>query len=272
MNQSIAPPVVIVFSGLDPTGGAGLQADIETLASTGCHAAPIATCLTIQTTQNVQDVIPVDSTLIIKQARAILEDMPVKAFKLGLLGAIETGEAIAALLNDYADIPVILDPIINAGGGSELANAQIVAALGCLLIPKTTLLTPNSEEAHILAPNANTLDNCAMTLLADGCEYILITGTHSPTQKVINSLYGNHRKLKDYRWERLDENFHGSGCTLASALAGFLAHGHELYSAVLSAQRYTWRSLSSGYYLGMGQALPNRLFWSNQDKEPLLSE
>lgn len=266
MNQSIAPPVVMVFSGLDPTGGAGLQADIESLSSVGCHAAPIATCLTVQTTQNVQEVVPVDSNLIIEQARAVLEDMPVKAFKLGLMGSIETIEAISTLLNDYADIPVILDPIISAGGGEELTDTRAVAALNHLLIPKTTILTPNSEEAHALIRGADTLDGCAMALLADGCEYVLITGTHSPTQKVINTLYGNCRKLKDYQWERLEESFHGSGCTLASALAGFLAHGREPYSAILSAQRYTWQSLKNGHYLGMGQALPNRLFWSDSSK------
>lgn len=265
MNSSFTPPVVMVFSGLDPTGGAGLQADIEALASVGCHAAPIATCLTVQTTRNVQELVPVDSKLIIEQARAVLEDMPVKAFKLGLLGSVETVEMISTLLNDYADIPVILDPIVSAGGGAELANARIVEALGHLLIPKTTVLTPNSEEAHILIRGSDTLGGCAMALLADGCEYVLITGAHVPTQKVINTLYGNYRKLKEYSWERLNGSFHGSGCTLAAALAGFLAHGHEPYSAIQSAQRYTWQSLKNGHYLGMGQALPNRLFWSDAD-------
>jgi hydroxymethylpyrimidine/phosphomethylpyrimidine kinase len=256
----------MVFSGLDPTGGAGLQADIEALISVGCHAAPIATCLTVQTTQNVQELVPVESSLIIEQARAVLEDMPIKAFKLGLMGSVETIEAISILLNDYADVPVVLDPILSAGGGTELTDTRMTKALGHLLIPKTTFLTPNSEEAHALIRGCDTLDGCAIALLAEGCEYVLITGTHMPTQKVVNTLYGNCRKLKDYRWERLEESYHGSGCTLASALAGLLAHGHEPYSATLAAQRYTWQSLKNAHHLGMGQALPNRLFWSDADK------
>lgn len=257
-----AVPVVMTFSGLDPTGGAGVQADIEALASHGCHATPIITALTVQDTRDVSKLFAVDAVLLNEQARAVLEDVPVAAFKIGLLGSVAVVEAIHAILRDYPEIPVILDPILKSGAGTALADDALADAMRSLLLPQTTLLTPNSLEARALAPNADTLAACAMAILESGCEFVLITGTHEHTPQVVNTLYGNHRKLEQFQWQRLDGEYHGSGCTLAASVAGLLAQGREPFTAVHEAQEYTWDSLRHGYRIGRGQSIPNRLFWA----------
>lgn len=259
-------PVVMTFAGNDPTGGAGLQADIEAIDSMGGQAAPVVTALTVQDTRDVIRVEPVEAALVVEQARAVLEDMPVAAFKIGLVGDIANAEAIHTILTDYPHIPVVLDPILRAGGGTELADRPLCDALLELLFPLATLAVPNSREARALAPGADTLDACAQALLATGCEFVLVTGSHEATAAVDNTLYGNMRRLETFSWDRLPQSFHGSGCTLASAIAGLLAQGLEPFTAVHEAQEYTWESLSRGYRLGMGQHHPNRLFWARDDE------
>ncbi len=255
-------PVVMAFSGSDATGGAGIQADIEAVASMGCHAAPVITAVTVQDTQDVKGYAPLDPGLVIEQARAVLEDIQVAAFKIGLLGSAEVAEAIHTLLVDYPDIPVVLDPILASGNGTELSDDEVLEAMSSLLLPLTTVLTPNSLEARAMAPEADNLDACGMALLERGCEFVLITGAHENTPKVVNTLYGNRRILETFTWERLPGSYHGSGCTLAASIAGLLAQGMEPFSALHEAQEYTWEALAQGYRIGMGQALPNRLFWA----------
>lgn len=268
MPQNTNIPVVVCFSGLDSTGGAGLQADIESIASMGCHAAPIATALTVQDTNAVIDYTPVEATLLIQQARAVLEDMPVSAIKIGMLGDTTIIEAIHTILLDYPDIPVILDPVLAGGGGGKLSHDDVINALQSLLLPQTTVLTPNSVEARVLAPEADDLEACGQALLDAGCEFVLITGTHEQAQHVENRLFGNRRLLETFTWERLPHNYHGSGCTLAATIAGLLAQGLEPFTAIHEAQEYTWEALRNGYRIGMGQLIPNRLFWARgEDQE-----
>lgn len=267
MNAQEGIPVVMCFGGTDATGGAGIQADIEAIASMGCHAAPVITAVTVQDTENVKGYSAIDPTLVIEQARAVLEDMSVAAIKIGMLGSVENVEAVHTILTDYPDIPVVLDPIILAGGGGTLSDDDVVDALVNLLFPGTTLLTPNSHEARMLAPEADTLEACAQELLEAGCEYVLITGAHERTPDVVNTLYGNRRQLETYSWERLPAHYHGSGCTLAAAAAGLLAQGLDPLSAVREAQQYTWDALNHGHRLGMGQHLPNRFFWAQSSEE-----
>jgi hydroxymethylpyrimidine/phosphomethylpyrimidine kinase len=259
-------PSVLVFAGLDPTGGAGLQADVEAIASMGCHAAPVATALTVQDTTDVHACYPVDALILIEQARAVLEDLPVAACKIGLVASVSVAQAIHTILVDYPEIPVVLDPVLAAGGGTPLVTDEVQAALLSLLVPQTTVLTPNSQEARALAPEADTLDAAGQALLARGCDLVLVTGTHEDTTRVVNRLYGNMRQLETFEWERLPGSYHGSGCTLASALAGLLAQGQEPFSAIRQAQEYTWESLRQGYRLGRGQRVPNRLFWAHSDR------
>lgn len=267
MSEAIPKvPAVMVFSGHDPSGGAGIQADIEAIGSMGCHTLPVVTALTIQDTQGVKDYLATEPVWVIGQARAVLEDMPVAAFKLGMLGSIANVQAVHSILTDYPDIPVVLDPVLTAGTGGALSEPGLVEALSSLLLPQTTVLTPNTLEARALAPHADSLEACAQAMMDRGCEFVLITGTHEATATVNNVLYGNRREIETFVWERLPDGYHGSGCTLAASLAGLLAQGQEPHGAVREAQEYTWESLRLGYRLGMGQRLPNRFFWGWSDK------
>jgi len=266
MSQTNEIPVVLTFAGNDPTGGAGILADIETIASMGCHAAPVITALTVQDTQNVISFEEVDSILVMEQARAVLEDMPVSCVKIGMVGSAENAAAIHSVLADYPEIPVVLDPVLRAGGGTPLADEELVDAMIELLFPLATVLTPNSQEARRLCSEADSLDACAQELMDMGCEFVLVTGTHESTPEVVNKLYGNKRFLEAFQWSRLPESYHGSGCTLASAIAGMLAHGVDPFTAIHEAQEYTWEALKNGYRLGMGQHLPNRLFWARDEE------
>jgi len=262
-------PIVMAFSGNDPTGGAGIQADIETVASMGGHVAPVITAITVQDTQDVQSYMPLDMSTIIEQARAVLEDMPVAAFKIGMLGSVEVVEAVHSVLRDYGNVPIVLDPVLASGSGTDLADEDLIDVMCELLIPLATVITPNSLEARIICSEADNLDACAHELMDMGAEYVLITGTHENTQNVVNTLYSNSRILDTYTWERLPHTYHGSGCTLASSIAGLLAQGLDPLSAVHEAQRYTWETLSAGRRMGMGQHIPNRFFWALEEEEQI---
>lgn len=251
----------MTMSGSDSTGGAGIQADIETLASLGCHAAPVITSVTAQDTTNVFKTSQISERMIIEQARLVFEDMNIAAIKIGLVTGEETARAIHTLLTDYPNIPVVLDPIIIAGGGTTMADYSTVRAINTLLVPQATIVVPNSDEARSLAPEADTLDACAMAILERGAHHVLITGSHENTNDVCNVLYGNNRKLDTRKWTRLPGQFHGSGCTLAAAISAHLAHGQNVISASHQAQEYTWKSLQAARQLGMGQKIPNRFHW-----------
>lgn len=267
MSAQSKIPVVIAVSGSDPTGGAGIQADIEALVSMGCHTAPVVTALTVQDTQRFMGFEPVNPMVLIQQIRAILEDMEVAAFKLGMLGSVGIVEAVHTILKDYPRLPVVLDPVLHSGsGGAELAAADVRAAMIELLFPLTTVLTPNSLEARLLVPDAGNLEACAYNLMDLGVEFVLITGAHENTPNVVNTLYGNGRFIDNFTWERLPGAYHGSGCTLAAAIAGLLAHGADPVHAMREAQEYTWEALKQGYRIGMGQYLPNRLFWAAAER------
>ena len=257
-------PTVMCFSGLDPTGGAGIQADIETLFSVGCHATPVVTALTAQNTQNALSITSTSAALIVQQARAVLEDMPVQCFKIGLVSAIETAEVIHTILKDYESIPVILDPVVAAGGGYQFSDAEVLDAIRSLLVPLTTVLTPNTDEIKLLAPAADSLAACANELIEAGCQHVLLTGTHAQTESVENRLYTSHQEATLYNWPRLPESYHGSGCTLAAAIAGYLAHKLTLRDAIQQGQRFTWEALSHGTRMGFGQHIPNRSYWNKQ--------
>ena len=273
MTEQQPIPVVMVFAGCDSTGGAGIQADIETLASMGCHAAPVITAITVQDTQQVQGYTAIDAALVIAQARAVLEDMPVAAFKIGLLGSVENIAAIAEIISDYPDIPLVFDPIVASGRGDELANEDMLGAMCELLLPQTTILTPNSIEARRLIQDEENdeddpdLEECAKRILRMGCEYVLVTGTHEHTPKVINTLYGSRGVIRSDNWPRLSGIYHGSGCTLAAAIAALLANGLPMEEAVKEAQEFTWQALQFGFRPGMGQHIPDRLFWARDDDE-----
>lgn len=273
--KNLMPPSVMTFAATDPSSGAGLQADILTFASIGCHPLSVVTGITVQDTVGVENMMTFDADWIDEQARTILEDMQVMAFKIGMIGSVENVAVIAEIVADYPDVPLLIDPVLSSGRGDELANDNVQEAMLDLLIPQATLITPNSIEARRLAfynddsdeaENAS-LDESALRLLDIGSEYVLITGTHERTAEVTNTLYGADGLIKAYNWERLPGSYHGSGCTLTSAIAACIAHGLSMEEAILEAQEYTWKTLKSGFRPGMGQYIPDRMFWAREDEK-----
>ena len=268
------PPIVLTFAASDPTGGAGLQADLLTLASMGCHPLSVVTALTVQDTRGVEGILPIDAEWVSDQARRLLEDMPIAAFKLGVLGSAENVTAVAEIVADYPEIPVIRDPVLASVRGDALATDDMIDALRELLVPQASIVTPNSSEARRLTEEDDDaeepgVEESARRLLALGCEYVLVTGTHEATAEVINRLYADQGIVREDRWQRLPGSYHGSGCTLASAIAAALANGLDMPEAVREAQEYTWQALASGFRPGMGQLLPDRFFWAREvDAEP----
>lgn len=269
--MSDTPPIVLVFAASDPSGGAGMQSDILTLASMGCHPLSVITALTVQDTMGVEGIMAIEPDWVADQARCVLEDMPVAAFKLGVLGSVENVEAIAEVVSDYPDVPMVLDPVLASGRGDEFASDELISAMRDMLFPQTTILTPNRVEARRIAARdsdeAEELadDVYAGRILELGCEYVLITGTHANTPKVINTLYAPGGVLRSDDWERLPGSFHGSGCTLAAAIAATLANGLSIEDAVRDAQEYTWQTLKQAFRPGMGQHLPDRMFWAREE-------
>ena len=255
-------PAVLAFAASDPTGGAGVQADLLTIASLGCHPLSVLTALTAQDTRGVDGLVAVEAGWIVRQARCVLADIPVAAFKLGMLGSARNAEAVAAILAGHSRIPVVLDPVLASGRGDSLSDSESVQVLRTALLPRTTVLTPNSTEARRLAlaaPDA-ALADCARELITSGCKHVLITGTHEPGAQVVNTLYDARGVVREDRWERLPGSYHGSGCTLASALAAFLAKGLNVPEAARAAQEYTWKTLAAGFRPGSGQSIPDRFF------------
>lgn len=258
-------PVVMTLSSHDPSGSAGIQADIETTASLGCHCTPIITALTAKDTQSLKDISPAETAMLIEQARAILEDMPVRAIKLGLMGSVENVEAVHTILRDYPDIPVVLDPV-TAEFNNELFNAAaVVSATEALLLPLATITTPDLVEAHGLARQADTVDACAQEILESGCRYVLITGSVRTADNYENTLYGEGRLIRHYKWPRIRLISHGCGATLAASIASYLAHGLRLEDAVEQGQNFTWHALAASRRLGMGCHIPNRMHWADKN-------
>ena len=265
-------PSVLVFAASDPSCGAGIQADIMTLASLGCHPLTALTAITVQDTVGVQSVHPLSAELLEQQARTVLEDMPVAAFKIGVLGSLENVLAVAEIVGDYPEIPLIFDPVLASGRGDEFSDEEIITAMREMLLPQTTLLTPNAPEARRLAESPDdegepSIEVCAQRLIEMGAQYVLITGTHENTPQVVNTLYGPEGIIRRDDWERLPGSYHGSGCTLASAIAGCIAGGASVEDAVRDAQDYTWQTLANPLRPGMGQFIPDRFFWARSEDE-----
>lgn len=246
-----SPPIVLTFAASDPTGGAGLQADILTFAARGCHPLSVVTALTVQDTHGVHGMHAVDAAQVAEQARCLLAEFKVAAFKLGVLGSAENAAAVAAILADHAHVPVVVDPVLASGRGDSLSTDG-GSAMKRQIFPHTTVATPNTMEAERLGGVA--------AMLEAGCRYVLVTGTHEDAPEVINRLHDRNGLVREDRWPRLPGSYHGSGCTLASALAAALAKGLAMTEAVRDAQDFTWRALRAGFRPGSGQFLPQRFF------------
>jgi hydroxymethylpyrimidine/phosphomethylpyrimidine kinase len=248
---------VLTLAGHDPTGGAGVQADIEAIAAQGVAAFSVITALTVQDSTNVQRVEAVAPALLQQTLAVLLADCRVDAIKIGLIGDAAQVPVIAATLDQLA-VPVVLDPVLRAGGGTPLANAELKAALLRELLPRVTLLTPNAAEARRLSGCA-AVDGAGPALLAAGAGAVLVTGGDEPTAGVQDVLFRPGRPPQAFTAARIAGGFHGAGCTLASAIAARLALGEPLPQAIDTARRFTHEALQQARALGQGRRIPRRL-------------
>ncbi|HEY1773388.1 MAG TPA: hydroxymethylpyrimidine/phosphomethylpyrimidine kinase [Gammaproteobacteria bacterium] len=258
MGKTDMPPVVLLIAGNDPSGGAGLAADIQAVTAVGAHPTPVVTALTVQDSRNVHRVQAVAAEWVSEQARVVLTDMPVAAIKLGLLSNAATGRAVAALLREHARIPVVVDPVLTASGGTVLADEALLDVYLKDIFPLATLITPNAAESRRFVPQARDVAGRAAALLQTGARHVLIKGGDEQSPEVHNHLFGPSGLHEETTWPRLPGDFHGSGCTLASAIAARLALGADLSDAVREGLRYTWEALARAWPLGHGGRIPAR--------------
>ncbi|RRJ83589.1 bifunctional hydroxymethylpyrimidine kinase/phosphomethylpyrimidine kinase [Aestuariirhabdus litorea] len=251
------PAVVVAISGLDPTGGAGIAADIEAIAAMGAHCCPLISCQTVQDSRGVLQLLPCDPQLLLEQARVLLADLRPDAFKLGALGSPQIVAAVQKIIAPYPDTPLVMDPVLAGGGGGSLARQGLLEALGDLL-PRADLCTPNTHELAALAGDTDP-EQALERLFRKGARRLLLTGTHAPGEQIRHQLASASGERQNFYCERLAGEYHGSGCTLAAALAARLAQGAAPGDACRSALDYCYRSLVSAYPLGQGQQFPRRL-------------
>lgn len=258
---------VLVIAGHDPSGGAGIHADIETIHSLGGFASTLITGLTVQNSINVQGFSLTDVDMLRRQADALLSDFSYSAIKIGMTGSPAIIRFIGEILDQLPGVPLVLDPVLAAEAGGSLGEEAVPQALMHELFPRAVLVTPNLPEAQLLtgrnardyASSSTTehIDACGEDLLNAGCLSALITGTHDDTDAVENHLF-MRSGISRRQWPRLAGSFHGSGCTLASACAARLALGDSLEQASNHAQEYVYRCLINAWQAGNGQLIPDR--------------
>jgi hydroxymethylpyrimidine/phosphomethylpyrimidine kinase len=258
-----AVPHVLVFSGSDPSGGAGMQADIAAIAALGAHALTVPTALTVQDNVTVFAVHPVAPELVRHQAQVLIDRFRIDAVKLGIVGNRANAEVIAALIAVLRQrqplLPVVFDPVLANGKGDALSGDDAVAAIEPLYT-LASIITPNLNEADRLCGAQRDMAQQAALLQQRGCLHVLLKGGHGPQrQDVVNRWFGPGGASESWTWPRLPDEFHGSGCTLAAALAARLAHGDAMREAVVAAQRYCQQTLQNAYSIAPGQLIPNRV-------------
>lgn len=282
------PPCVMCLSAGDATAGGGLAADILTLASMGCHPLPVQTAALVRDTRGIDEVWPVEPELLSLQARAVLEDVPVAAFKLGFCGSVENVALIAEILADYPEVPLVVEPALYAAVLLGEAGDEVVSALADLILPQTTLLVADRHELCRLAGVVDIgaddelgedgededgagdddladdpgIDEALARLLGGGTEFILLTGGGEHGPQVVNTLFGHEGVVRTDAWPRLPGRHLGAGTTLTAAAVAAIAHGMALPEAVREAQEFTQQALRHAYRAGMGRALPDRFFWA----------
>lgn len=263
LNMLTMRPTVLCFSGLDPSGGAGLQADIEAIGQSGAHAAIACTALTIQDSQQVYGFEAVSAQLLQQQAQAVLNDLPVAAIKSGMMGSTDNIEILLNILQQQqqsSHLPYVLDPVLVANSGGSLGDPATLTTAFKRLIPYATLITPNTVELRRLT-GCDDLHDAAACLTDWGAAAVLIKGAHEhEPHRVRHWLYVQGQCVAQSVWPRLQGEFHGSGCSLASHIAGLLAQGVPLITAVQRAEWWLHRSLINADcpHVG-GQKIPRRL-------------
>lgn len=227
------------------------------MTALGGHPLPVVTCLTVQDTHNVYNATPVDADFIRQQLECLARDTPFHAVKTGALGNAEVVNVIADFLQDYPDVPLIVDPVIKAAGGGDLADDALVTRMAEALFPRADVITPNGIELAMLG-NSDNPDEAAANLHRAGCPSVLATGGHGQGDLIRNLLYRKDRQPAEWQITRRGGEYHGSGCTLAAAIAAGRAAGLDLEQAIEQAQRFVSAAIGNALQVGGGQPVPNR--------------
>ena len=245
---------VLLFSGLDPSGAAGIVADIETINQFGITSLPIITTLTVQNSQEVKLVEATTQTLIEAQFQALTEDIAFQTVKIGLLGSLGQIKTIIKLLNTRQGLSIILDPIITSGNDELLLDEDAINVIRSELVPLTTILTPNLTELSLLAPGLD--EQSAISSL--DCPWVLVTTTDKSEVDIEHRLYHHSELVSQFPYKKLPGKYHGSGCTLSSAISALIASDVPVEIACKRALDYTYQTLLSAKKLGKMQYHPNR--------------
>ena len=267
-----APVCVLVFNASDPSGAGGLSADIATIASVGGHPLPVVTGAYARDSAKIFEHFPFDDEAVAEQARAVLEDIPVSAIKVGFVGSPGNLAAIAEIASDYPDIPIVCY-MPDLSWWEEDPLDQYMDAFKELVLPQTSVLVgSHSTLSRWLLPDwsnsrSPTARDIAMAAEALGVPYVLVTGIPLPDQFVDNVLATAQSVLGNSKYEMFDATFTGSGDTLSAALAALVASGNDLGLATQEALEYLDRSLDSGFRPGMGHFIPDRMFWAQPEPE-----
>lgn len=258
----------LTIAGSDSGGGAGIQADIKTMSALGCYASSVVTAVTAQNTQQVYCVQNIDAAVVEAQLRAVLTDLRPDAIKTGMVGCAENIESIARVLAEYGDIPLVIDPVMISTSGNKLMEEKAINIFCQLLLPMATVLTPNIPEAEVLARHSIAtvadIDKAAKEILKRGCKALLIKGGHMEGSTKADRLYfADNSKPLTFATETISSlNTHGTGCTLSSAIAAFLARGLKLEEAVAMAKNYVSQAIKAGadVCVGSGHGAVNHFF------------
>lgn len=268
--QNQTSPLILTFGVSDPVGAIGIQADLASFAAMGCHGASVITAILLGDTARIEDIRHIETDWVMDQARMVLEDMPIAAFKVGALGSVENISAIAEIASDYPDIPLILDPFISALPDQGMDDEDMLLAMRELLLPQATLFLASVAELNHLAETwrepsaADLLTEDVREIIETGCQYLLLTGTRCDLGDVANTLYSDAGEVRHDVWRRLPGAFSGAGSTLSAAIAAMLANRLAVPEAALEAQEFTMAALSHALRIGMGRLVPDRYFWARE--------
>ena len=249
--------IVLSVAGSDSSGGAGIQADIKAISALGGYAATAITAITVQNTLGVQAVHPVAAELVGQQMQAVMEDLQPDAIKIGMTGNVEIIYEIVRILRRYSPRKVVFDPVMVSTSGHSLMTDEALEAIRTKLIPKVTLVTPNLHETEVLlqqpVQTIDEMEDAACRLFEKYHCAFLIKGGHLTGHEMCDVLYDG-KELNIFGGRRIHSaNLHGTGCTLSSAIATFLAQGSSLYEAVEQAKEYICCDIEAGKNLRIGQ-------------------
>jgi hydroxymethylpyrimidine/phosphomethylpyrimidine kinase len=272
--MAVCPPVVLTIAGFDPSSGAGITADIKTIAAHECYGVSCITALTVQSTQGVRRVEMVDAKIVYDSLQGLVADLAVEAVHIGMLGNESVVRAVADFLADTRLPHVVLDPILNSSSGADLLDAAGTRLLIERLLPLVELVTPNLDEAGALTgmpvTNLEEMRSAAARLHALGAANVVVTGGHLDKAIDLLSFTTAHGvETETFKAERLRSNStHGTGCAFSTALACHLAHGRGLPEAVLLAKVYVSAAIANAYPLGKGVGPLNHLYRMTQPRRP----